>query len=423
MSDHGIGVPRGGTPQRPGQTRRVPGPTDHGLGPIRLAAFFAVFVTFGAVFGLIGPAWVGMGPDLGLEPSALPLITVPLILGRMLGALVAPRLGRATSRRHRLLATPVALGAGQLLVASGLDPADGLAAPMVGLAVTGFAGGVLDVTVNDVLAERGAVRDATLVHGGYGVGAIGGPLLLAVGLDWRAAFVIGGGAAIAAATVAPIGARTEPGDVVVTPSSHTPSGPEDAVPPGAGAARVPILWGLTLAAGLIGAVEILSAQWVPTVLSETAGWSESRAGAIGAVFWAVLTAVRLLVGLSPWRPDLVDGAAIRWVAVLGGLFVTIGGTPAAAGAVLIAAGVSTGLPFLVVEAGRRSGPAGISAALVSAAVVSAAGLAVLGPIVEATSVRAAGVAIMVAGVAAMALWPDRAPTAPRPGPEGELVEG
>ena len=184
-----------------------------------------------------------------------------------------------------------------------------------------------------------------------------------------------------------------------------------------------ILWGLTLAAGLIGAVEILSAQWIPTVLSETAGWSESRAGVIGAVFWAVLTAVRLLVGLSPWRPDLVDGAAIRWVAVLGGLLVAVGGTPAAVGAVLIAAGVSTGLPFLVVEAGRRRGPAGISAALVSAAVVSAAGLAVLGPIVEGTSVRAAGIAIMIAGVAAMALWPDRPRVAPQPGPEGEPAEG
>lgn len=364
-------------------------------------------MTFGAVFGLIGPAWVGMGPDLDLEPSALPLITVPLILGRMLGALVAPRLGRSISRRRRLISTTVAFGAGQLLVASGLDVADGLAAPMLGLAVTGFAGGLLDVTVNEVLAEQGGPRDATLVHGGYGVGAIGGPLLLVVGFDWRAAFAIGGVAAIVASAVAPTGAGPEPDHL-------DDAGPGVAVADRRTRGGSSILWGLTIAAGLIGAVEILSAQWIPTVLSETAGWSESRAGAIGAVFWAVLTVVRLVVGLSPWRPDLVDGAAIRWIAVAGGALVAIGGELAAAGAVLIAAGVSTGLPFLVVEAGRRAGPAGISAALVSAAVVSAAGLAVLGPIVEATSVRAAGVAIMAAGMGAMALWPERgsAPAAP-----------
>ncbi len=369
-----------------------------GLGAARTTALFAIFTSFGAIFGLIGPAWVGMAPDLGLEPADLPIVTVPLVVGRLLGALTAPALGGRVERAVRFLALPVMLGGGLLLAAGVLGRE--VAWVVVGLSITGLAGGLLDVTVNEVLSAEGRSTEAVLVHGGYGVGAVGGPLLLVVGFDWAPALAITGLAAISSALVAPV---ADGGRHRRRIPAHDAGGAEQ------GGERVPFdsgIWLLVGLAGAAGAVEVVTAQWAPTVLSETAGWSEERAAAVGAGFWAVLTVVRLVVGLAPGLvPPGLDGRPMRVVMVVGSVLMVMAGVAAAGGALVLAVGVSTALPFLVVEAGRRRGPRGISATLVAAAVASVVLLGVSGPLVSVFSERAVGVILLVLSAGIVVGWP------------------
>ena len=234
----------------------------------------------GLVDGAIGPIWPDLRDDLGRTDSAFGWIIAGLATGYFVTTIgsghIATRLGVTTTLRAAL-----AMSVGALLLVA-ISP--GWSVLLAGFVLLGLGNGLVDATANAWVATTAGPRELGLVHGFYGLGAFGGPLVATVfvagGDRWRAPFVVflmlqvGVGVAIASRGHGFDHAR----ETAVAAVARTAP------------RRAPQTLMLLLAwFGLYVGVEVSIGWWSYTMLTEARGVGDVAAGLLVATFWVGLT--------------------------------------------------------------------------------------------------------------------------------------
>ncbi len=267
-----------------------------------VGAFGAMFLT--AEGTALGAAVPTVTRVTGVDVALVGQLAVAHGLGSLLGILLWGRVqGRWPARRAMAVGAACMLAGAAAVVA---NPAAGtttlqsggatmLALLAASLVVVGTGFGILVTAVNTVAAQAGmspAMLNA--MHGTFGVGAIGFPVLAGrtdLGTVFLVVFVL-------AAAATPLLLRTPP--VRRAPPSST-----------AGRAALPFV----LFIGVAVSLEIGISVWAPTHLVAAGREVEAAATVVGLYFGA-FTATRFLVAPLAARWDL--GRLVRWSVVLAG---------------------------------------------------------------------------------------------------------
>lgn len=327
--------------------------------PIVLVAF----VSLGLPDGVLGVAWPSIRRAFGLPPGQIGALLATAMAGYLLssfcsGALVA-RLGIG-----RLLLWSSALMVANCL-AYALAPAWSVMVA-AGL-LAGLGAGAIDAGINTFAAARFSPRLVSWLHACYGVGAMLGPVLMTSvvtsGLGWRWGYAIIG-LLLAAMSVSFLMTghlwnvpRAQPG----TPASERE-------PPARLLATLarPRAWLNIALFFLYTGLEVSAAHWTYSLFTEARGVDPSVAGTWVAVYWAGLTAGRVLCGSVASR--LSADALLRTgtIGALGGTLV-IWWNPVPGSGVLGQAVLGLTLapiyPTLIAETPGRLGPSHAASAI------------------------------------------------------------
>lgn len=260
-----------------------------------LVTGFVSFILIGAQQAMYGPAFPALRASFALGAEQVGLIVSAHFLGAIIGiiggGLLIPQLG---FRRFLALSTALLLAGGGGVALAPLWPLTLSAALVIGL---GFGG--VSIGMNVLFGLGFGARAAAalnLLNALYGLGAVLGPLLIALTIpNYRLPFLAS--AAVAAVLLALLVRLSEP----------------DAPRPGPSARPANALWpllGFVVLYFLYVGSEVGSGTWSTTHLAAT--WGEARAAGITALFWAALTVGRLLavpISIRFSAPRVVIGAA------------------------------------------------------------------------------------------------------------------
>ena len=257
------------------------------------------FIVLGMARTVTGVIWPSVAETFNRPIAQLGLVTLLFGSGYTLSSLLS---GRFVARR----------GIGQILVSAAATALAALAALAVSpswsvflfsVAVLGFGGGLVDSATNTYVALGRDARAMGLIHGVFGLGAVGGPLLvtllLTAGMSWRFAF-----AALAIAQAAYVlGLWAFARDLSV--DAHTESAGKER-----GLIRdstaIASLAAFFLYAGVGGGAGV----WAFTYLTEEVGIAGTASGLVVAAYWGALTASRLAIGAIGDRFDA--NTLLRW---------------------------------------------------------------------------------------------------------------
>lgn len=367
-----------------------------------LAIALVAFVSLGLPDGVLGVAWPSIRRSFGLPPAQL-------------GALLASAMAGYLTSSFSSGAVVARLGVGRVLFwSSALMVVNSLAyalAPAWGVMVAasvlaGLGAGAIDAGINAFAATRFSPRLVSWLHASYGVGAMLGPLLmtgvLTSGLGWRWGYAIIGLvlAAMAASFLLTVRlwdlARPETGS------------PDDVLGP---AARLidtlarPRVWLNVALFFVYTGLEVSAGQWSYSLFTEARGVAPGVAGIWVAVYWAGLTAGRIVSGAIASR---VPGDALLRLGTIGTVFGALliwwdpGMSSGFLGLAVLGFALAPIFPTLIAQTPTRLGPSHATSAIgfqVAAAYLGTAaipgltgvlaghwGLAVIGPCLFGTAV-------------------------------------
>lgn len=365
------------------------------------AVALVAFVSLGLPDGVLGVAWPSIRRAFDLSPSQLGSLLASAMVGYLAssfssGAVVA-RLGVG----RLLLWSSLVMAANALLYA--VAPA--WSAMVAAGVLAGLGAGGIDAGINAFAAARFTPRAVSWLHASYGVGAMLGPLLMTTvvmsGLGWRWGYGIIGALLTAMAGVFLMTIRLWQTDASRPNVSHAPREPT---------ARLfdtlvrPRVW-LNIALFFVyTGLEVSAGQWTYSLFTELRGVAPGVAGTWVAVYWAGLTAGRIVSGALAVR--LAGEALLRMgtIGALGGA-VLIWWDPGKGTGLLGLAALGFSLapiyPTLIAETPRWLGPSHATSAIgfqVAAAYLGTAaipgmigvlathaGLALIGPSLVATA--------------------------------------
>jgi fucose permease len=304
---------------------------------------FVAFVSLGLPDGVLGVAWPSVRGTFGLPVSHLGSLLTAGTCGYLVSSFssgaVVPRLGVG---RLLLISSLLMVGASAGFATAPAWPV------MVAMAVVGGIGsGAIDAGLNAYAAHHFSPRLVNWLHAFYGVGATLGPLLmtavLAVGLSWRWGYatnaaVLGIMAACFLVTLRlwedplatgasepsprPAGRPDGTGDGDGGPEARASSGGPAARPAVLRTLRRPVVWMSVLLFFLYTGLEVATGQWVYTLFTEGRGIDPAVAGVWVGVYWASLTAGRIVFGSVAGRvPPLLMLRATMLAAPLGALLI------------------------------------------------------------------------------------------------------
>lgn len=199
-----------------------------------LSAMVGAFVMIGLAESSLGVAWPSMRESFGQPLAALAFLLYAMTGGYLAASLVLSRLVNRIDTGPLLVVAPLCGVVGALVIAAA--PALAMAVP--GAFLLGVASAGVDGRLNTYTSVHLGSHLLNVMHGGFGVGAFGGPLgvtaLVAAGVSWRWAY--GGLAAYDAALAAgflllrhrwrPLPTLHEP----AVPAAMGEPGVDDAVP-------------------------------------------------------------------------------------------------------------------------------------------------------------------------------------------------
>ncbi len=351
------------------------------------------FVALGLPDGMIGTAWPAVRSGFGVPLDGLGVVllvgTFGAVCSSSVSGLVVVRIGiRPTVMLAGLVACFGALGAI-------VSPA--FWAFIVAGAAIGVTAGLMDSSLNTVVALAGRNRLLNVLHGCYGIGTTIGPLVVTVAIltaSWRPAYafllvaevvlVIGwwlagrrGSPAPTAGSVVPDSDGPGGGGIgtpePAAPGIEAPAGPgvearaEPGTPSGSGQELAvsrpgPPPW-VIVALGLgvfmvYTGFEVSAGQWAPSFDRSTLHLGAAATGVATFGYWAALTLVRF--GLAAPRRPFSRVAIVRWgcvIAVVGAVLVwwQPAATVAVIGLVVIGAGLAGVFPALVALTPARVG--------------------------------------------------------------------
>ena len=395
------------------------------------------FMALGLPDGMLGTAWPAMRHSLGVPVGALGLI---LLINTIGSVVVATFVGRLIQW----------LGAAAVLAVAGLCAAVGgigyAAAPGLWLILsvgplTGAAAGMMDGGLNTAVALTGRPRLLNLLHGFYGVGTAIGPLVVTGAIiagSWRPAYLLL--AALDAVTAAcwiayrrgvPAPAASASVEVVGT-ALDGPNRAEDSgktAQPTACWSRRRVIAVLTL--GLIvfflyTGLEVGAGQWEVSYVRGQLGLSASAAGLAAFGYWGALTAVRIGLAL-PARPvparTVIGAGLLLAIAATGLIWWRPDNVVVVLAFAVLGAALAGVFPALIAVTPQRIGKERAQHAIAwqvgAAAAGGAAISAVIGLLVDMTSLAVLGPALVVlalllflANMALSALAPIRGSSQP-----------
>ncbi len=307
------------------------------------------FVVLGMGLTAFGVTWPSVAEDLDRSLAELGYVTLFFGAGYTLSTLANGKLAAK-------------IGIARLLIFAAVTAAVGLAALatsatwpsfLIAAFVYGVSGGFIDAATNTYIAIRRGARAMGFIHGAFGVGAMGGPLLitvlLATGASWRAGF----------ATLAVAEGLYITGLWLFARRINVRDATRD------GEAGVPslrsavLVWSLAvffLYAGVASGAGV----WAFTLLTEQRGIGKVAGGIAVAAYWGGFTASRFVLGFVGDRAQ--PNAVLRWstAATVGGIAVLWWNPSAGVGvAALVFTGFAHGpvFPLEVLLTPRRFGAA------------------------------------------------------------------
>lgn len=301
--------------------------------PQRLLMILAYvgFISLGLPDGLLGVGWPSIRAFFGLPLNALGALLVAFTCGYLVSSATS---GRVLAR----------LGVGGLLTLSGAATALSLLGyantpvwlGMVGLGVVaGLGAGAIDAGLNTYAATHFSARTMNWLHACFGLGAATGPLVMTAVLSnelrWQVGYLLVGGAQIILTVCFALTRRRWDAADAAPSAEAAPAVPERPEPSLA-TLRLPTVW-ISIAIFLLyTGLEITAGQWAYSVLTLSRAVPATQAGLWVSVYWAGLTAGRLLfgviVGMAPLNTLLRGALAL---AVLGALLFALNLAPLVSG--------------------------------------------------------------------------------------------
>ena len=281
------------------------------------AIALVAFVSLGLPDGVLGVAWPSIRRSFGLPASQLGSLLATAMAGYLLssfssGALVA-----------RLGVGRVLLWSSVLMVvnsfAYALAPA-WIVMVAAGL-LAGLGAGAIDAGINAFAAARFSPRLVSWLHASYGVGAMLGPLLMTAvvtsRLGWRWGYVVIG-CLLAAMAVSFL--VTIPLWTMAPPERVAPGEVSEPAVSLAETLRRPRVWLNVALFFVYTGLEVSAGQWTYSLFTEARGLAAGAAGVWVAIYWAGLTAGRVVSGALANR--LAAHALLR-IGTLGALVGTL----------------------------------------------------------------------------------------------------
>jgi fucose permease len=378
------------------------------------AVSLATFVALGLPDGMLGTAWPALRSSFGVPVGDLGLVLLVSTSGSVLITVVVGYLIRrfgvplvvATG-----LACAVAAGAGFALA-----PVFGV---VVGIAfLSGVAAGLIDGGLNTSVGLSGRARLLNLLHGAYGVGTALGPLLVTLALlggSWRPAYVVLLAVDSALCGLWLIHRRSRPRSDEPVGGTGAPSAEGPSVSDSRSGPASVRGYGPAIAAGIAmffvyTGLEVSAGQWETTFARDHLHLSASAAGLATFGYWAALTAGRIGIALLPKPPG--NRTVVRWgclvAVVAAGLIWWDPATPVTVtGFVILGASLAGVFPALVALTPRRLGERRASDVIAwqvgAAAAGGAATSALIGLLINQSSVAVLGPSLMVLAILLVAV--------------------
>lgn len=233
--------------------------------------------------------------------------------GLMFGALLAGALIGLTRPHYLLAAGLFFLATGSL----GIALTDSFPALLAAQTLKGFGFGCIDIGLNSIAAlsfQQRLSENLNTIHGMYGLGALLGPLLLALALQFFNSLPL---AYIAGAGLAAIPIALILGQSVPTPPGKTQRPAARQRTETRQALRYGLLWLMVLQISLYAGAEVGFGNWIVTVVSKNAGMSLALAAPVETAFYIGLTAGRL-GGAQVLRRGWLTEKRLLFIALLGG---------------------------------------------------------------------------------------------------------
>jgi fucose permease len=316
-----------------------------------LLILYLGFISLGLPDTVLGVAW----PEMRLDFAA-PLAWAGglLTLCTLVSAGSSILAGRLTNCRPGVIFTVSALMTAAAMLGYGLAP--GLAVVAAATLLFGVGQGAVDSTVNAHMAQHYSSRHMNWVHGCWGLGATGGPLVFTavfgLGLSWRCGYLA---LCLVQAAFGLLFWRT----LKLWRASAAASADETAREANGG------VWNpLRASAGVAfyfgySGLEIVAGLWAASYLVEVLGAAPFLAGAAMTMYWASLTVGRFAVGF-------IAGRCRNVAIVRGGLGLSSAGLLVAAlvpgvvaftvGLGLLGLGLAPLYPTMMHETAQRTGP-------------------------------------------------------------------
>ena len=315
-----------------------------------LVVTYLAFVSLGLPDGLLGIAWPFMSAR-----SSVPLDYLGfLLLGFTSGYL-------STSATSGKIVRHVSLG--MLLTISCLLTAFSLFAyafietwPLLIVAsfFLGSGGGAIDSSINTFAASRFSASTVNWLHAFYGVGATTGPLvvtlMLSRNLEWYHAYITVASIQILLALLFLFTRRRWQ----VSSGEHENHSSSEYFE----TLKLPIVWVSMMIFFLYTGLEQGFGQWLFTILTESRGLSEERAGLLAGSYWGSLTVGRVIFGIVLTTIPVKRVLFGAMIGIVVGIFlftINAGSIPTIMGIVILGIAVAPVFPSLISVTPERIG--------------------------------------------------------------------
>ncbi len=235
--------------------------------------------------------------------------------GFLLGAVLTGTLTTSVKSKYLLALGLLLLGTGSLTIAL----TDSFPLLLLGQVLKGFGFGFIDIALNTIATlafKENLSEKLNTIHGMYGVGALLGPTILALGLQFfnylPLAYFIGAGVAVCTIVLilgqqAPEVPRTVKGDKQASTIALRKI------------LRQGLLWLLILQISLYTCAEVGFGNWIVTAVGQSANIGLTLAAPVATAFFIGLTAGRLGGGQILKRGWMSE-TRLLYVAIFGSVF-------------------------------------------------------------------------------------------------------
>jgi MFS family permease len=314
------------------------------------------FISLGLPDGTLGVAWPSMHQALVLPIGLAGTLLLVVTLLSAIASFCSARIIERFQTGPVVLVSCAFTGTALLMVAH----AQNLVWLLIAAVPLGFGAGAVDAGLNGYVARHYSGRHMNWLHACWGLGATGGPLIMAHalggGTGWRGGYII---IALVQLSLAVVFLLTLPLWGANENRVSSPRGKSAGVKTPTLQADTPAGWLSAAILAIYVGFEIAAGLWAGSILVESRGIAPATAGFCVSIYYGAITVGRLLVGFAVERCGSRPLVTLGILLALAGacLFAVTGPIAvAAAGLVLLGLGFAPVYPGLMHEVPRRFAP-------------------------------------------------------------------